>query len=72
LAADHKSIVLLQQAIRTLEDEIADQEHDGQAVVSAPAAALVSRGRKVFAVHGHDEGAREAVARFLKGIGFQS
>jgi len=66
-----QSIVLLQQAIRTLEDEIADQEHDGQAAVSAPAAALVSRGRKVFVVHGHDEGAREAVARFLKDIGFQ-
>ena len=61
-----QSIVLLQQAIRTLEDEIADQEHDGQAVVSTPAAALVSRGRKVFVVHGHDEATLQAVARFLE------
>ena len=61
-----QSIVLLQQAISTLEEEIADQEHDGQAVVSTPAAALVSRGRKVFVVHGHDEAALQAVARFLE------
>jgi predicted nucleotide-binding protein len=61
-----QSIVLLQQAISTLEEEIADQEHDGQAVVSTLAAALVSRGRKVFVVHGHDEAALQAVARFLE------
>lgn len=27
--------------------------------------------RKIFIVHGHDEGAREAVARFLEKIGFE-
>jgi Predicted nucleotide-binding protein containing TIR-like domain len=27
--------------------------------------------RKIFVVHGHDEGAREAVARFLEKIGFE-
>ena len=27
--------------------------------------------RKIFVVHGHDEGAREAVARFVKQIGFE-
>jgi len=26
----------------------------------------------VFIVHGHDEGSREAVARFLEGIGFEA
>lgn len=26
---------------------------------------------KVFVVHGHDEGAREAVARFIQALGFQ-
>jgi predicted nucleotide-binding protein len=30
-----------------------------------------SVGRKVFVVHGHDEGARETVARFLEKIGFE-
>lgn len=34
--------------------------------VSEPAA------RKVFVVHGHDEGAREAVARFLEKLGFEA
>jgi predicted nucleotide-binding protein len=61
-----QSIVLIERAIRTLQDEIADQERDGQAVVSTPVAALVSRGRKVFVVHGHDEAALQAVARFLE------
>jgi len=31
-----------------------------------------SKERRVFIVHGHDEGSREAVARFLKGIGFET
>lgn len=34
--------------------------------VSGPAS------RKVFVVHGHDEGAREAVARFLEKLGFEA
>jgi predicted nucleotide-binding protein len=29
------------------------------------------RSRKVFVVHGHDDGAREAVARFLQRLGFE-
>lgn len=29
------------------------------------------RSRRVFVVHGHDEGAREAVARFLEKLGFE-
>jgi predicted nucleotide-binding protein len=31
-----------------------------------------SAARKAFVVHGHDEGAREAVARFLERIGFEA
>jgi predicted nucleotide-binding protein len=31
----------------------------------------ISAPRKIFIVHGHDEGAREAVARFLEKIGFE-
>lgn len=33
---------------------------------------LAPTSRKVFIVHGHDEGAREAVARFLERIGFEA
>lgn len=36
-----------------------------------PAAEQTSGSRKVFVVHGHDEGAREAVARFLEQIGLE-
>lgn len=65
-----RSIVLLAQAIRALEDEIADQEHSQQTLADAPKARSLPT-RKVFVVHGHDEGAREAVARFLERIEFQ-
>lgn len=65
------AIVLLKEAKRTLKEDLADQEHlstpnnpeaadNGQQVLS----------RKVFVVHGHDEAARETVARFLMQLGF--
>lgn len=41
------------------------------AVVSAPHAARPKARRKVFIVHGHDPGPREAVARFLERIDFE-
>jgi predicted nucleotide-binding protein len=68
-----QALVLLQEAIRTLNDEIAEQEHLASAVGSAVADHKKgSTSRKVFVVHGHDEGAREAVARFLERIGFEA
>ena len=62
-----RSIQLLQRAIRSLEDEIADRVP--ASVVPAPAAA--PPGRKVFIVHGHADEQREAVARFLERIGLE-
>jgi predicted nucleotide-binding protein len=64
---------MLKEAQRTLREDLADHEYaaitvspdvsdDGQKALS----------RKVFIVHGHDEGAREMVARFLERLGFQS
>jgi predicted nucleotide-binding protein len=62
-----QSIVLLRQAIRTLEDEIAEQEQLARPVVqSVPARAPPHSNRKIFVVHGHDEGALQATARFLE------
>jgi len=58
------SIVLLQQAIRTLEAEIADQEQ--QESPPAEQRSPKIHARKVFVVHGHDEAALQAVARFLE------
>lgn len=64
------AIALLSQAQRTLREDLADLEH---ASVLVPAAELGEQAlsRRVFVVHGHDEGARETVARFLDKIGFE-
>lgn len=64
-----QSLLMLNQAIRFLEEEIADAER------TAPQVALgkpIKTSRKVFVVHGHDHGARDAVARFLEKIELQA
>jgi len=68
-----QALAYLKEAIRTLEDEIADKEQLSSTVRGHVVAG--EKGptpRKVFIVHGHDEGAREAVARFLERIGFEA
>ncbi|HEF4763170.1 TPA: nucleotide-binding protein [Pseudomonas putida] len=67
------AVALLKQAKRALEEDLADQAHAPQPenpVVADHGQPTLSR--KVFIVHGHDEGAREMVARFLEQLGFQS
>jgi predicted nucleotide-binding protein len=64
------SIALLQEAQRVLKEDLADAQHE-VTTPSAPQVAGVSLSRRVFVVHGHDEGARETVARFLEKIGFE-
>ncbi|KPX10777.1 MULTISPECIES: TIR domain-containing protein [Pseudomonas syringae group] len=65
------AIALLKEAQRTLREDLADHEHaatlDTPVTVNNVQRVLL---RKVFVVHGHDEGAREAVARFLMQLGF--
>lgn len=61
-----RSILLLQQAIQQLEDEIADE-----APADAPPAPVLPK-NKVFVVHGHDDAAKHAVARFLEKIGIEA
>src|SRR5215212_1321658 len=69
-----RSIDLLNDAIRTLLERI--QEHQAFQPDSQAASALpvkeVAHNRKVFVVHGHDEGAREAIARFLEKIDLEA
>jgi len=66
-----QSISMLGEAQRTLREDLADHEHadtpETSIVVNNAQRALQ---RKVFVVHGHDEGARETVARFLMQLGF--
>lgn len=62
------SIALLGQAIRSLNERLAE----APLAAGPPAAptANLSENKKVFIVHGHDEGPREGVARFLGTLGF--
>jgi predicted nucleotide-binding protein len=63
-----KSIALLNTAIRSLEEQLQEQLAENP----QPPLAEPILTRKVFVVHGHDDGAREAVARFLERIGFEA
>ncbi|MBT2791941.1 TIR domain-containing protein [Paraburkholderia strydomiana] len=65
-----RSIGLLQSARASLLAELADAASQ---LGSAGDASSKSKplSRRVFVVHGHDDGAREAVARFLEKIGFE-
>jgi len=66
-----RSTQLLHQAVRWLQDELADtQEQVTSSGATAVPALVLSR--KVFIVHGHDSSVREAVARFIERIGFQA
>lgn len=67
-----RTLALLNEAIRALQEEI---EFSTPAIMAMsatePSSAPVKAARDVFVVHGHDEGARETVARYLEKIGFR-
>jgi Predicted nucleotide-binding protein containing TIR-like domain len=66
------AIALLRQAVRGLEEEIGDRGDLAAAPIDiAPTIISSAHNRKVFVVHGREEGPREAVARFLERLGFQ-
>ena len=64
-----RSIQFLERAISALENDIAERE---AAQPAAPATARPRPSRKVFVVHGHDEAALQAVARFLEKLGLEA
>jgi len=65
-----RSIQILQGAIRALENDLADADDGAEESVVSTTAQALTTARKVFVVHGHDDGAREAVARFLEKLTF--
>ena len=65
-----EAVQILRSAINWLHDEIADAAETAPAEESARAAAAPSR--NIFIVHGHDEAARQTVARFIERIGFEA
>lgn len=65
-----KAVQILKSAIKWLNDEIADAVET--APVKVPVQIASPSSQKVFIVHGHDEGARQTVARFIERIGFEA
>jgi hypothetical protein len=59
-----RSLALLREAVKALENT--ESTTTKALVTKIGQETLGARSRKVFVVHGHDEGAREAVARFLE------
>jgi predicted nucleotide-binding protein len=65
-----RSVALLERAIKTLEQDIVEAEEisegslEGQLIANKKHSELSTR--KVFVVHGHDDAALQAVARFLE------
>ncbi len=66
-----KALVLLNQAAKDLEEEIEFSGGIGVPPAYMEQPSQRSPSRKVFIVHGHDEAARESVARYLKELGFE-
>lgn len=62
------SVALLSQAIRSLEEDLSYISSASFNVAAPPDVKALSK--KVFVVHGHDEAAKEKVARFLTKVGF--
>lgn len=65
-----EALALLAQAVRGLSEELsfAPPDIDPHSVAVAPAP---TPNRRVFVVHGHDDGAKESVARYLEKLTFQ-
>ena len=66
-----QSVHMLGEAQRTLREDLKDLEHT--TILVSPTGlddAKPALSRRVFVVHGHDEGTRETVARFLMQLNF--
>jgi predicted nucleotide-binding protein len=64
-----QSVALLQEAQRTLKEDLADVAH---APTRASSAQSASPSIKVFVVHGHDDAAKHELARFLERVGLEA
>lgn len=66
----HASIALLNEARRSLVEDLADY-HDLERFATVSEPGLESFSKRIFIVHGHDDAAREKVARFLLQVGLE-
>ena len=69
-AGKDKAIKLLHQAVRSLEEKLEDAQPNHAFSSDADSERSAAKSRKVFVVHGRDDGPKEAVARFLEQLGF--
>lgn len=66
-----RAVVLLRQAVKGLEERIADQGAEERADTAA-LHQVVCNATRIFVVHGHNEAVRETVARFIsERLGFE-
>ncbi|RON70894.1 TIR domain-containing protein [Pseudomonas fluorescens] len=66
-----RAIELLRQGQQSLTEDLADFEHEHETKVDG-GEVMGKLSRRVFVVHGHDDGSREMVARFLEKVGFEA
>lgn len=67
-----QSLALLREAIRTLEEDIAELAPDLETKSMSSVSKPKTFSRRVFVVHGRDHEPKEAVARFLESLGFEA
>ena len=65
-----EAVQILRSAIKWLREEIGDSVES--VIPAKPARAAAAPSTKIFIVHGHDEAARQTVARFIERIGFEA
>jgi predicted nucleotide-binding protein len=63
---------VVNERLRWLGEAISSHRHAEDRRLSVSAVAPQQQSRKVFVVHGHDEVAREAMARFLEKVGLET
>ena len=60
----------VQSRINELEEDVAELKENSR-IFSSPDGDAVQPSKKVFVVHGHDDGLKETVARFLQKLGLE-
>lgn len=64
-----QSKALLREAIRALQEDLDELQSHGPPTSETKTPTPARQSNRIFVVHGHDDGARESVARFLDKIG---
>lgn len=67
-----RNLALLRQAVASLEEQLEEMGDEREERAGNDEAPAQLPSRKIFVVHGHDDGARETVARFIERIGFEA